>query len=194
MAAKFPGLIAGRKIYDELIAVSKSYLIFEVPISIDKMTVQTIYHTGFVVKNLDEALEFYTGTLGMIVERDPAVSDTPWIAAVVGYENVKMRVTYVGVGDGHSIELIQYIEPQAEIRTDQFDRNCPGSAHAAMIVDNVSKWRERLESKGIEVFGPRYKRDVEYPWAQYAIYFQDPDGNWLEMASRGVKPLDSKQN
>jgi catechol 2,3-dioxygenase-like lactoylglutathione lyase family enzyme len=156
--------------------------------------IQTIYHTGFIVENLDNALEFYVEFLGMKVEREPAISETPWISEVVGYENVKMRQAYVGVGDGHSIELIEYIRPRGEKRADQHDRNKPGSAHAAMIVDSVPEWRDRLEAKGIKVFGPKYERDLEYPWARFAIYFQDPDGNWLEMVSRNPKPENSQAN
>ena len=33
------------------------------------MKIQSIYHTGFIVENLDRALKFYTGVLGMSVER-----------------------------------------------------------------------------------------------------------------------------
>ena len=157
-------------------------------------TVQSIYHTGFIVENLDISLNFYTGFLGMNIEREPAISETPWISEVVGYENVKMRQAYVGVGDGHSIELIEYVLPRGEARSDQSDRNRPGSAHAAMVVDDVPAWRERLEAEGINVFGPKYERDLEYPWARYAIYFQDPDGNWLEMVSRAHKPAGSTAN
>ena len=63
-----------------------------------------------------------------------------------------------------------------------------------MVVDDVPVWRERLEAEGINVFGPKYERDLEYPWARYAIYFQDPDGNWLEMVSRDHKPAGSTAN
>ncbi len=158
------------------------------------MKIQTIYHTGFIVEDLDRALEFYTDLLGMAIEREPAVSDTPWIAEVVGYEKVEMRMAYVGVGDGHSIELIEYIFPRGDVRSDQFERNKPGSAHAAMVVDDVPAWRERLEAEGIKVFGPTEERDLEYPWARHAFYFQDPDGNWLEMVSRDPKPEGSTDN
>jgi len=156
--------------------------------------IQTIYHTGFIVENLEKALDFYTRVLEMTIERAPAISETPWISEVVGYENVKMYQAYVGVGDGHSIELIEYQRPRGEKRSDQYDRNRPGSAHAAMVVDHVPAWRERLENEGIKVFGPKYERDLEYPWARYAIYFQDPDGNWLEMVSRDPKPENSDEN
>ena len=157
-------------------------------------SIQNIYHTGFIVEDLDKALDFYTRVLGMNVERSLAISETPWISEVVGYEDVKMRQAYVGVGDGHSIELIEYVRPRGEKRSDQFDRNRPGSAHAAMIVDDVPAWRDRLEVEGIKSFGPRYERELEYPWARFAIYFQDPDGNWLEMISRNSKPEGSTEN
>ena len=156
--------------------------------------VHSIYHTGFVVENLNRALEFYTQVLGMDIEREPTLSDTPWISEVVGYKGVIMRQAYVGVGDGHSIELIEYIHPRGEVRSDQIDRNRQGSAHAAMLVYDVPAWRERIEASGIKVFGPKYERDLEYPWARYAIYFQDLDGNWLEMVSRDSKPENSKAN
>jgi catechol 2,3-dioxygenase-like lactoylglutathione lyase family enzyme len=156
--------------------------------------VQAIYHTGFVVSDLDRSLEFYTGLLGLSIERQPVTTDTPWLAEVVGYESVKMRMAYVGVGDGHSIELIEYVLPRGEARSDQFERNKPGSAHAAMVVDDVPTWREKLEVEGFDVFGPTSERDLEYPWARYAIYFQDPDGNWLEMVSRDPKPAGSTDN
>ena len=63
-----------------------------------------------------------------------------------------------------------------------------------MVVDDVPAWRERIEASGIKVFGPKHERNLEYPWARYAIYFQDLDGNWLEMVSRDPKPEDSKSN
>jgi catechol-2,3-dioxygenase len=130
----------------------------------------------------------------MRIERGPAESDSPWLAQVVGYSAVRMKMAYVGVGDGHSIELIEYIEPFAEPQPGLNDRNRPGSAHAAMIVDDVVAWRAKLETTEIAVFGPREVRDLEFPWARLAIYFQDPDGNWLEMVERRPKPEGSLEN
>lgn len=158
------------------------------------MSIQSIYHTGFVVRDLERSLEFYTGLLGMRIERGPAESDSPWLAEVVGYPSVRMKMAYVGVGDGHSIELIEYIEPFGTPQPGIKDRNRPGSAHAAMVVDDVTRWREKLEVARFTVFGPREIRDLEYPWARLAIYFQDPDGNWLEMVERNPKPEGSTEN
>jgi catechol 2,3-dioxygenase-like lactoylglutathione lyase family enzyme len=158
------------------------------------MKLQSIYHTGFVVSSLERSLEFYAGFLGMRIERGPSETGSEWLAQVVGYPRVRIKVAYVGVGDGHSIELLEYVEPRGEPQPGLFDRNRVGSAHAAMVVDSVSEWRERLEERGVGVFGPREERDLAYPWARLAIYFQDPDGNWLEMVERHPKPEGSLEN
>jgi hypothetical protein len=63
-----------------------------------------------------------------------------------------------------------------------------------MVVDSVPAWRSKLEQAGITVFGPKEVRDLGYPWARLAIYFQDPDGNWLEMVERHPRPEGSKEN
>ena len=111
--------------------------------------VQNIYHTGFAVNNLDKSLDFYTRVLGMKIELEPVISETPWISAVVGYKNVKIRQAWVGVGDGHFIELNEYVNPRASVRSDQFDRNRPGSTHVAMVVEDVIEWRQKLAVEGI---------------------------------------------
>lgn len=158
------------------------------------MRIDTIYHTGFVVADLDRALEFYTGILGLTVERAPSESSSDWLARVVGYDSVHLRTAFVGPGDGHSIELLEYIEPRGEPRADQHDRNRPGSAHAAFVVDDVAAWRARLKEQGVSCFGPEDERDLPFPWARFAIYFQDPDGNWLEMVQRDPRPAGSAEN
>ena len=158
------------------------------------MTIQSIYHTGFVVRDLDRALDFYVDILGLRLEREPIETDSDWLAQVVGYPEVRMRMAYVGVGDGHSIELIEYVEPAAEPQPGIADRNRPGSAHAAFVVDSVADWRERLARHGVKAQGPREERDLPFPWARWAIYFQDPDGNWLEMVQRGQRPEGSTEN
>ena len=37
-------------------------------------------------------------------------------------------------------------------------------------------------------------RDKPYPWARYAIYIQDPDGNVIEMVERDKKPKGNLEN
>ena len=71
--------------------------------------------------------------------------------------------------------------------------NRVGSAHCGMLVDNVRQWYEHLKANGVRVTGPPTLRDVGYPWGRYAVYFQDPDGNWLEFAERAPRPEGSTE-
>ena len=67
------------------------------------------YHTGFVVENLEASLHFYIDILGLKIERGPGVQSGKWISDVVGLEDMKLKMAFVGTGDGHSIELFEYI-------------------------------------------------------------------------------------
>jgi catechol 2,3-dioxygenase-like lactoylglutathione lyase family enzyme len=158
------------------------------------MKIRALYHTGFVVSDLERSVAFYTGVLGMRLERPPTELSGEWISNVVGYPGTRLRSAFVGIGDGHSIELIQYLSPAGPRTPHPPDRNRVGAAHAGMVVDDAGAWYERLRSAGVEVLGPPALRDVEYPWARYAFYFRDPDGNWLEFAERAPKPEGSKAN
>ena len=158
------------------------------------MLIQALYHTGLIVADLDRSLAFYTGVLGMRVERGPSELSGDWISAVVGYRGARIRLAFVGVGDGHSIELIQYLSPAGSRVPAPAERNRVGATHVGMMVDDARAWYEHLRSAGIEVTGEPTLRDVEFPWARYAFYFRDPDGNWLEFAERAPRPQGSRSN
>ncbi|MBI4220877.1 MAG: VOC family protein [Chloroflexi bacterium] len=158
------------------------------------MEIKGLYHTGFVVSDLERSVAFYTGVLGMRVERPPTELSGEWISGVVGYPGTRLRSAFVGIGDGHSIELLQYMSPPGSRAPDPADRNRVGAAHAGMIVDDARGWYERLKAARGEVLGPPALRDVEYPWARDAFYFREPDGNWLEFAERAPKPAGSAAN
>ena len=152
------------------------------------------YHTGFVVSDIERSIDFYTSVLGMKIERQPSTVSTHWLAGVVGYDQVSITIAMVGVGRGSSIELLQYNEPHGRAKTGLDDRNNVGSAHCGMLVDDVRSWYTHLESKGVRTTGPPVFRDADFPWARYAFYFQDPDGNWLEFAERAPRPEGSMEN
>jgi lactoylglutathione lyase len=158
------------------------------------LKVEGAYHTGFVVADMDRSVEFYTGLLGFTLERGPTDVGGEWLATVVGFDSVALRMAYVGVGTGHSLELLEYSDPPGAKTANRIPVNSVGASHAGFLVDDVNGWYEKLRESGVHVTGPPTLRDTEYPWARYAFYFQDPDGNWLEFVERAPKPADSDQN
>ena len=154
------------------------------------------YHTGFVVENLEASLHFYIDILGLKIEREPATQSGEWISDVVGLKNIELKMAFVGVGDGHSIELFEYLNPTGKNREDMDKVFLPGSAHCAFIVDDIRSWFKKLKENNVKILsnGEPTLRDKPYPWARYAIYIQDPDGNVIEMVERAKKPKGNSEN
>jgi catechol 2,3-dioxygenase-like lactoylglutathione lyase family enzyme len=88
-------------------------------------------HTSFTVSNLDRTLAFFRDALGFEVTskgpRSPSL-----IQAITGVDGAEVLIAYVR-GPGHSIELIEYIEP--ETRGSVRPRPCDtGFSHIAYDV------------------------------------------------------------
>ena len=156
------------------------------------MKLKWMYHTGFVVRDMERSLRFYRDLLGMKVERD-AVVDGEWISQVVGYPNVKLRLVFVGLGDErHSVELLQYINPPSR-QDGPAERSAVGASHLGIIVDDLEALYQDLAAKEVKFVSPPLFRDAAYPWARGACYLSDPDGNWLEFVERAPAPPGADQ-
>lgn len=55
------------------------------------------------------------------------------------------------------------------------------SAHLAFAVSDLRPWRERLAERGVAVL-----EEVEWPRGGRSLYFRDPAGHLLELATPGV--------
>ena len=67
-------------------------------------------HTGFVVKNLDKSVEFYRDVVGLALDQTrEAKGDVT--SRLLGYDGVSLKVAFLSAGNGHALELIQYVYP-----------------------------------------------------------------------------------
>ena len=62
-----------------------------------------------------------------------------------------------------------------------------GAGHIAFAVGeaDLDAWRARLESQGVEVLS-----EVTWEGGAHSLYFRDPDGHLLELATPGLWGLD----
>ena len=149
------------------------------------MTVQMIYHVGFVVCDLEKSLKWYTEVLGLQVEREPRELSGEWISAVTGLDNSRMKMAWVGTGNGCSIELDQYISPPSSDSPATLAQNDVRASHVGIQVDDVHAEYRRMSQLGVKFAGaPPVKLNNEFPWANCAVFLQDPDGNWIELLER----------
>ena len=122
----------------------------------------TLYHDG----GGREAVErFYGGVLGL--------------PAVAGWgDGVAFRV-------GAGVLLLFDRDRLAERTGASADHGASGPGHACLRADGseYERWREHLESAGVEIV-----HHSEWGGGGRSFYFKDPAGNLLEIADRDIWP------
>lgn len=152
------------------------------------MTVEWLNHTGLVVSDMERSLTFYRDLLGLTEERND-VLEGAMISQVTGFENTRLHIAYLGIGDmRHSVELVQYLNPASGPVTPP-PRNAVGTAHLGVIVKDLDSVYRDLSDAGVEFIGPPAVRPgAPYPWARKACFAVDPDGYLIEFIERAPPP------
>ncbi|GAC1452426.1 MAG: ring-cleaving dioxygenase [Ktedonobacterales bacterium] len=132
------------------------------------MTIQGIHHVTAVSGDAGRTARFYTETLGMrLVKR------------TVNFDDPSTYHLYFGDEAGRPGTLLTFFD------WPHLPRGATGvgaTHHIALAVDDEAsqlQWKRRLTDRGVEVTGPYDRRYFR------SIYFTDPDGLILEIATRG---------
>jgi glyoxalase family protein len=131
------------------------------------MSILSIHHITTVSANAQRTVDFYTGMLGLRL-----------VKKTVSFENPHAYHLYFGDEQGRPSTLVTTIEDPGAAPGHP---GIGGTHHFAFIVESPEaqlKWKRRLTDAGISVIGP-YNR-VYFR----SIYFHDPDGIILEIATR----------
>jgi catechol 2,3-dioxygenase-like lactoylglutathione lyase family enzyme len=127
-----------------------------------------VLETALYVDDLDRAARFYSGVL----ELKPLYQDNRLCAFSVGGRNVLLLFPR-----GGSLETVHM--PGGTIPP--HDGSGPLHVAFAIAKDELPKWEERLRANSIAIEGrTTWKRGGE------SIYFRDPDGHLLELATPGL--------
>ena len=108
------------------------------------MEVKKVDHIGIAVKSLDEALPFYTDTLGL---------------SCVGIETVEseqVRVAFLKVGDV-KIELLEPLSEHSPIAS-FIEKRGEGIHHVALGVDDIELRIQELKNNGVRMIHEQPKR------------------------------------
>lgn len=138
-----------------------------------------VHHTGFTVSNIERSLEFYQGLLGCEVLWRREIDET-YFRNIVGFPECRVRAVHLSIpGSTHTLELFEYVTPRgvpADVRT-----NNPGSAHIALLVDDLVAMYDELVSKGVRFRSAPVMIDAGVNRGGRSAYLLDPDGITVEL-------------
>ena len=143
------------------------------------MKVKAFDHVAVTVSDTQKALEFYVGKLGLKqVEQHQLEGDKVDLAC--GMSNSSAQSTRLAAPDTPDllIDLLEYSQPRLDPMQPPMGR--VGSCHFALVVDDLPKAVEELQSKGVEfISGPV---NFELTEGSVSVCFcSDPDGNHVEL-------------
>ena len=143
-----------------------------------------IHHVGITTSDADRSLRFYRDLLGMRVLGDSRLT-RPEVAALLGADEIDLRLVELESGDGRIVELLEYARPPGVLP--RYTNRDPGSAHVAFAVDDLDAIHAGIEAAGGSVISRRVVKagDTQGIFAHARLlYVRDPDGMILELVER----------
>lgn len=160
------------------------------------MAVRSVFHVGFVVRDLDVSIRFYADGLGLRL-RHRQTQDNDYTRSLVGYEDACLRIAQFQLPgadpppSGHILELIEYQAPKGG-PADR-ERNTIGAGHLAFLVDDIEAMTDRLAGLGAKPLNPPAQITEGINKGGWAVYLHDPDGVSLELLQPRAVPQDSAE-
>ncbi|HLF25642.1 MAG TPA: VOC family protein [Anaerolineae bacterium] len=128
------------------------------------MQAERVLETCLYVDDLQAAAEFYTRVLGLSL-----------------LSRVEGRHVFFRCGAG----VFLLFNPATTIQPNNSSRGVPthgahGPGHAAFAMPHaeIANWREHLLQNGVAI-----EKEINWPGGGYSLYFRDPAGNSLELAT-----------
>lgn len=149
----------------------------------ENVTVAGMWHAAWTVENLERALEFYVGLLGMEVVHQQT-QDNDYTRTLVGIEDAKLRAALLKFPNrepglsGHVIELNEYIHPRGPRQDTRPCNIC--AAHFAFYTEDLHALYKRLSDRGVTFVNPPVAITQGINKGGYACYLKDFDGFTLE--------------
>jgi methylmalonyl-CoA/ethylmalonyl-CoA epimerase len=118
-----------------------------------KMKIGQVQHIAISVSNMEEALRFYSGLLGLEVMMDMELDNDPAIEAILGVKDIHMRYVLFS-GKGARLNLLEFKSPKGENVAAKLRPYDQGIHHIAFVVDDVEAAYKELSAKGVEFISP----------------------------------------
>lgn len=148
------------------------------------MRLSGVHHTARPTWKLPETVRFYRDALGLPLVH--CVSARGWGPA----KHPDFLHFFFDSGNGSCIAFFYYLgdkQPDHLVHRPEYDNDAIHTAWRVGSRDELLRWRQRLESAGVEILFQVEHEVIE------SIYFRDPNGYLLEIAFalREFEPVDA---
>jgi catechol 2,3-dioxygenase-like lactoylglutathione lyase family enzyme len=141
--------------------------------------VESVYHVGFTVSDIERSIEFYRDVLGMSLYRRQQ-GTAPYLATITGFEGVRLEIALLKAPDGSGmLELLQYVSHPAP--STERETNRPGNAHLCFKVSDIHGAAAELRRRGVRLISEPAKITAGFHEGAYGLYLRDPDGFTVEL-------------
>jgi catechol 2,3-dioxygenase-like lactoylglutathione lyase family enzyme len=142
--------------------------------------VKSIHHVGITVPDLDRAIAFYNGVLGLEFFDPPSpVFENEDLGERVGVPGAALRQVNLML-DGTIVELLEYTAPPPPLER-PVPAHAHGAAHVCFQVADVEAKKAELEAAGVEFLSDVNVVDEGVLAGWRWVYFRDPFGIVLEL-------------
>lgn len=142
-----------------------------------------IAHVGIGVSNIEKEAAFYRDVMGFKVVLDTPVSGEE-LSRGVGLSRASIKAKLFKVGSGKTLfEIMEYLSPVGRPRSEELKPCDIGCIHVAFAVKDIDEVYKRLKARGVKFYAPpqTYGEDNPKVTGVKFVYFQDPEGNILEI-------------
>ena len=141
----------------------------------------SMFHTGFVVRDIESSIRFYTDVMGLNLQRRGDSSGEN-VDKRLGFKDAHVLTAFLHLGNDHSLELVQYIIPTGE--EPKVNRNDLGASHLGFYVENIDEFYATMSKKGLRFCSSPQLSIREGKVIGRVVDALDPDNNLLEFVER----------
>ena len=136
---------------------------------------------GISVGNLERSIAFYRDLLGMRLIQEVPMRGANY-DAIMGLKGTEGRIAVLRTGN-LEIELLEFKRPPSRAVEPARHVSDQGISHFAIHVEDIAGLYTRLEAAGVRVHSALVYFSS---CATTAVYFCDPDGNFIEMIQENI--------
>jgi glyoxylase I family protein len=134
-----------------------------------------VFHTGIIVSDIDLLVPFLCDVFEMEVTARLDTQTGPEVPMIMGLPDAQVNIVMLEKA-GHTLELLQIVQPKPEPIYPETPFGKVGHAHLAFEVDDIQAAYDRMKEKGVTILTP-----IQDIGVMKFFHVRAPDNQWFEV-------------